>query len=200
MKTLLFVDGENLWLRYSDMVKAGRKPRTDNIVIDDCFVWNHRVLGENLWDLKRLSYYTSRCAADEEIWQTRRRISAVNFQVMTHADITYTGQIVPFVRKKSKKTNKESICDIAIAVDVMRACYRDHAEAIWIISGDGDFCALFQEVIHSGKVAIAGSLSSGLNPELPLIVDEFRLLDKCFFESEQASIKPSMLDSGRVHP
>jgi uncharacterized LabA/DUF88 family protein len=66
----------------------------------------------------------------------------------------------------------------------MRACYRDHAEAIWIFSGDGDFIQLIEEVVHSGKVAYVSAFSSGLNSDLPIVVDEFLSLDKYFFLSE----------------
>jgi uncharacterized LabA/DUF88 family protein len=101
-----------------------------------------------------------------------------------HEKMFGSGQIVPFVRKKNSRSRKESICDIAIAVDVMRACYRDHAEIIWMVSGDGDFMSLVEETVHSGKRVYMGALSSGLNEDLKYAVDEFFDLDNVFFLSD----------------
>ena len=188
--TLIFVDGENLSIRYQEMIKAGRIPASDNIVIENCFVWNPRILLDASWDIKRLAYYTSVVGDDKKISAVREKISSIFFSCQSGAGghtSTTTGQFVPFVRKKSSRSKKESVCDIAIAVDVMRACYRDHADTIWVFSGDGDFIQLFQEVVHSGKRAYASALSSGLNSEIRLVVDEFRLLDKYFFVEEPAS-------------
>ena len=188
-KTLIFVDGENLYFRYKEMLNAGRTPRPDNIVIQDCFVWNQRVLNDNIWSIKRLAYYTSVVGDDLLVRSVRERISGIMFTCITEKSAqthsTTSGQIMPFVRKKSARSRKESVCDIAIAVDVMRACYREHAETIWIFSGDGDFVQLLTEVVHSGKRVYASAFSSGLNEEIRFVVDEFLPLDKHFFLSEE---------------
>jgi len=187
--TLIFVDGENLVFRYKEMLSTGRVPRPDNIYIEDCFVWNQRVLNDHLWKIKRLSYYTSVVGSDDRVRHVREQIAAIKFTCTQDRTANITairdGQIVPFVRKKSIRSRKESICDIAISVDVLRACYRDHAETVWIFSGDGDFVQLLNEVVHSGKCVYVSAFSSGLNEELKLVVDEFLLLDKHFFLSPE---------------
>ena len=190
-ESLIFVDGENLVLRYQEMIAAGRKPLADNVHIQDCFVWNQRVLNENNWNLKRISYYTSMTGDEARIREVREQISATKFHCKISrfggnfgaGHTTRDGQIVPFVRKKSARSRKESICDITIAVDVMRACYRDHAKIVWLFTGDGDFLPLLSEVVHNGKSAYVSAFSSGLNGEIPFAVDEFILLDKFFFEA-----------------
>lgn len=193
---LIFVDGENLVLRYQEMLLGGRKPDPGNIHIPDSFIWNQRVLDDHMWNLKRVSYYTSAVGDDVHVRAIRERIAATTFTCRTGVIAgfgtnftTRTGQIVPFVRKKSNRSRKESICDIAITVDVMRACYRDHARIIWVFSGDGDFISLFNEVVHNGKSAYASAFSSGLNEEIRYAVDEFLLLDKYFFQEESPSLQ-----------
>lgn len=187
-QTLVFIDGENLSFRYKELLAAGRVPRPDNVWVADAFIWNQRVLEDHLWDIKRLSYYTSVVGDDPLVKSVRERVSGTTFNCTTERTATSksfrSGQIVPFVRKKSSRSRKESICDIAIAVDVMRACYRDHADTIWIFSGDGDFVQLLTEVLHSGKRVYLSAFSSGLNDELRLVVDEFLPLDQHFFLSE----------------
>lgn len=187
-KTLVFIHGENLSLRYKELVASGNVPRPDNVLIQDCFVWNQRVLDDHIWGIKRISYYTSLVGDDVLVKSVREQIARTTYRCTTaktdKSEFIRTGQIVPFIRKKTTRSRKESICDVAIAVDVMRACYRDHAEVIWIFSGDGDFIQLIEEVVHSGKVAYVSAFSSGLNPDLPIVVDDFLSLDKYFFLSE----------------
>lgn len=197
--TLAFVDGENLAIRYKEMLAAGRVPRPDNIYIEDCFIWNQRVLNDNIWNIRRLSYYTSVVGDDAYVRSVMERIAAVTFTCITNkiqgGVSTRTGQLLPFVKKKGSKSKKESICDIAIAVDVMRACYRDHAGTIWVFSGDGDFIHLLREVVHSGKCAYASAFSSGLNEDIRFVVDEFLPLDRHFSltDEELASAQQATL-------
>ena len=207
-KTLVFIDGENLSFRYKEMLAAGRVPRPDNVWWSDSFIWNQRVLDDHLWDIKRLSYYTSVVGDEPLVRSVRESIGKTSFMCTTDRSLggtsRRTGQIVPFVRKKSSKSRKESICDIAIAVDVMRACYRDHADTIWIFSGDGDFSVLVEEVLHSGKCAYMSAFSSGLNEELPFMVDEFLPLDKHFFlsdeELQQAKLNAAAAQAAAAEP
>ena len=190
--TLVFIDGENLTLRYQEMLKAGRKPAIGNIHVQDAFVWNQSVLDSHFWNLNRVSYYTSVAGDELKLREVRKLIGGTAFTcktgivttVLRSAPSTRTGQIVPFVRKKSARSRKESICDIQIAVDVLRACYRNHAKNIWIFTGDGDFLSLFEEVVHSGKRIYVSALSSGLSDEIPFAVDEFLPIDEYFFSPE----------------
>jgi uncharacterized LabA/DUF88 family protein len=189
--TLIFVDGENLVHRYQEMLKAGYKPAEGTVHIPDCFVWNPNILKEQLWNMKRISYYTSVVGDDLKVRDIREKIGAIKYECQVEgipsgdeSSTVRTGQLIPFVHKKSSKSNKESVCDIAIAVDVMRACYRDHADTIWLFSGDGDFLPLIKEVVHSGKSAYMSAFTSGLQGEFRFAVDEFLPLEKHFFKGE----------------
>ena len=81
-----------------------------------------------------------------------------------------------------------------IAVDVMRACYLNHAVTVWFFSGDGDFVQLINEVFHAGKCANVWAFLSGVNEEIRYVVDDFLLLDKNFFLSDEEVAAP-MSDS-----
>lgn len=186
----IFVDGENISTRYHEMVKQGRKPKKSNVLIEKCFVWSQSILEDQLWDLKRINYYTSITGSEDKISEIEKSISSVKYncktqQIFTPKDGTLFhtahGRMIPCVSKRNGN-NKESICDIALAVDVLRSCYRDHVDKVWIMSGDGDFLSLYKEVMHSGKQAIVSAFSSGLNPKVPMYVDEFFSLDEFFFD------------------
>lgn len=193
--TLIFVDGENLTLRYQEMVAAGQVPSSGNLHIPDAFIWNQSVLDSNLWNLKRVSYYTSVVGDDIKVRAVRNQIAATIFTCRTgvvtgpvsSSFSTRSGQLIPFVHKKLSRSRKESVCDVQLTVDTLRACYRDHASQIWIFSGDGDFLSLFEEVVHSGKTVYVSAFSSGLNEEIPYSVDEFFSLDSHFFNTDTSS-------------
>lgn len=188
-KSLIFVDGENLTQRYQQMLAEGRSPAEGNVYVPDAFIWNPSVLNQSIWNLRRSSYYTSVVGDNPKVQDVRNQIAGTSFTCNTGVVTgplrsefsTRSGQLMPFVRKTSSRSRKESICDIQLTVDVMRACYRDHANIIWVFSGDGDFLSLFEEVVHSGKTIYASAFSSGLNEDIPSAVDEFSLLDKHFF-------------------
>lgn len=190
-KTVIIIDGENILTRYSEMKKAGHTPREDNVLHGDYFVWNPAVLMENMWDILRISYHTSMAGDDLKIEEAKKSIASVNYKCRAEVKGLYenkqlfrssSGRIVPRVRKRAARSRKESICDIAIAVEALRACYRDHASKIWIISGDGDFVSLYQEIMHGGKEVIVAALSSGLNRSVPVAVDHFIDLDPYLFQ------------------
>ena len=194
-KTVIIVDGENIATRYKEMLKEGRVPREGTICHDDYFVWNDAVFGENLWDILRISYHTSMTGDDVKIDEAKDCIASVNYSCRAEVKGLYqekqlfrsnNGRIVPHVKKRSSKSRKESVCDIAITVEALRACYRDHAAKIWILSGDGDFISLYQEIMHSGKEVIVGAFSSGLHSSVARSVDYFISLDKYFFELHEA--------------
>lgn len=88
--TLIFVDGENLAIRYKEMLNAGKVPRPDNKYIEDCFVWNQRVLNDNTWNIKRVSYYTSVVGDDAHVRSVREFIAGVTFKCET-TELSYTG-------------------------------------------------------------------------------------------------------------
>jgi len=180
-ETLIFIDGENLATRYQAMVKEGREPSPSNIVFGEYFVWNPLAIRQFMCNVRRVSYYTSVVGDDDRVKQAKRDISGVDFTCQLETNLSRTARIFPIVRKKDKKNKKEGICDVNITVDVMRACYRDHARSIWLFSGDGDFIQLFQEVAHSGKRIFASAFSSGLCDDIPSSVDRFHLLDDLFF-------------------
>ena len=181
-KTVVLVDGENLVFRYQAMLKAGRKPRSDVAHLPDQFVWSNQVLEGRMVDLLRINYYTSMVGDEGAMHSLRKTISNTQVRCIPQRGINQIGQLVPRVFKKSSKSEKTSICDMAIAVEAMRSAYMRQAEIMLLITGDGDFLELVKEVAHAGIVVQVAALSNGLSPELPLVADDFRDLDSIFFE------------------
>lgn len=61
--------------------------------------------------------------------------------------------------------------------------YRDNYDILYLITGDGDFKPLIEEVIRTGKQVYVAALSNGLNPVLKLAADVFVDLDPYYFKT-----------------
>ena len=57
-----------------------------------------------------------------------------------------------------------------------------NVDALYLVSGDGDFIPLIQAVMRKGMQVNLLALSDGLNPQLPISVDEFECIDFLLFQ------------------
>ena len=78
-------------------------------------------------------------------------------------------------------TKKTKLVDITLAIDALRHTHSNHVDRIVLYSGDGDYVPLVKEIMRAGKQVVVGALSSGLNPEMRLVADQFIDLDEWFF-------------------
>ncbi|MCP4529220.1 MAG: NYN domain-containing protein [Aestuariibacter sp.] len=185
VKTVLLIDGENLTLRYQDMVSQGRKPKSNVIHIPNIFVWHRGIF--KLWELDffRILFYSSVVGDEDKIKQVEETISNQIFDGQGILSTSYFGklQIVPWIFKKASKSYKSRLVDINITIDSMRFAYTNAVDALCFISGDGDFLNLYAEIMRNGKKVSVAALSSGLSKSIKTGVDEFIDLDTLLFEA-----------------
>jgi len=185
----IFADGENLVLRFQEMVGTGRRPVPEVVHSRDCYVWSPRII----WDgnhpeyqlVTRIHYYSSVTGDAPRVAQVRDQLSAIEYTCRpdaTNGGVTHRGQLVPVVFKKPAQSQKTRNVDIQILIDVMRCAHSDQFEQIHIMSGDGDYLPLVKEVVHLGKQVRLSAFSSGLHSELRSNVDRFTSLDTFYFE------------------
>ena len=184
-RTIIFADGENLAIRYQELLKT-KKLNPNVKYIPDVFVWHQNVSTCRAWDLIRVSYYTSMVGDDDAVNKLRNEIAAVRYPYRTNIEHVYTveGRMCPHVFKRSNKSQKSKIVDISLAIDVLRHTYNDSLDIVFLLSGDGDYLPIIKEVMRTGKRVVVGAFSSGLNPEIPATADDFIDLDKWFFLSQ----------------
>jgi uncharacterized LabA/DUF88 family protein len=181
-KVLAFVDGENLVFRYQAMVNNSRMPHADVVHVKDAFVWSPRVTLWSEMDLFRVTYYTSVVGNQEKVDEIERRISSTKFECKM-AGYTGTAQIIPRVHKKPANSNKTKVVDVDITMDVMRAALETPVDAIYLLTGDGDYLPLVREITRrTSKQVYLGAFSSGLAKCLPTSVEAFNDLDPWFFD------------------
>ena len=183
-KTFVFVDGENLVMRYQAMVGDGWKPKKAVDHIQDVFVWHPGVTTWSCMDIQRVTYFTSATGDQQRLKSLRSQIAATDFDFLHESGDPPgegTGQLVPRVFHKASKSRKTRNVDISIIIDMMRAAHLSSVELLVLLSGDGDYLPLVEECMRLGKPVWVCSFSSGLNDQLPTAVDLYETLDDIFF-------------------
>ena len=183
-RSILFVDGENLTLRFQEMIAEGREPNKTVKHKQNVYVWHDKITYSpysGLSDIIRVHYYTSVTGDQDLVEATQRELSELLF-ASRGSDGHHLGQLVPMVFKKERRSKKTRNVDIQMIVDVMRYAFTDSIERVFLATGDADFLPLISEVMRRGKQVELLALSSGLNPKLRSRVDRLHLLDDTLFE------------------
>ncbi len=180
-RTIIFIDGENLVFRYQAMLANGKKPATKIVHIPDIFVWHPAFTEWCLMDILRVYFYSSVVGDDEKLTATKGAIAKTIYRFTCDEKGSGTAQVVPVIFKKLAKTNKTRQVDIQITIDMMRFAHNPSIDLLYLMSGDGDYLPLLQEVMRNGKQVFVSALSSGLNAKLRHSIDEFHDLDPVLF-------------------
>jgi len=179
-KVLAFVDGENLVCRYQDMLARGRTAKPDVVHTLDCFVWHREATRWCQLDLIRVSYYTSVIGDDQKVSTLESQISNTLFECYGNR-VEATAKLLPRVHKKSSGSRKTKVVDVDITMDVMRAALTMPIDAIFLLTGDGDYLPLLREIGRTNKQVHLAAFSLGLNASLKNNVEQFIDLDPIFF-------------------
>jgi uncharacterized LabA/DUF88 family protein len=193
VKSVLFIDGENLTMRYQALLETGRLPHEEVIYIPDIFVWNRTFANGSgiqgiTTDLLRINYYTSVVGDDDKLNEIRQMIAKECYR--HHGDVYGTCQLNPRVYKRERRGLKTRLVDINMVIDVMRSSYTADVDVVYLFSGDGDFLHLIEDVVRRGRKVCVGAFSSGLHPALAYTADRFINLDPLFFKPSEVQNAP----------
>lgn len=179
---MVFADGENLLLRYEAMLGKGRKPRpkTTTYYSKNRYIWSYHITKIHNLEFTRVTYYTT-FVGDEDALQRLRADLATVAWASNMMNPPNSGHIHPAVFKKHSQSQKTSSVDINITIDLLRHCYNKDIEAVYILTGDGDYIPLVEEAVRTGTRVFVGAFSDGLNETLRVVGDEFINLDDMFF-------------------
>jgi uncharacterized LabA/DUF88 family protein len=183
-RMMVFIDGENITMRYQAMVEKGFKPSPKVVHVKDTFVWHPDALQIMYFDILRVSYYTYAVGTDEYLKQVCDQLKKFSYiSRMSRSDFSDTNYIYPRVFKKNKQSAKRKGVDISITVEALTHTFNNSIDIAYLMTGDGDYIPLINEIIRNGKKVFLAAFSEGLNPALPNSVDIFNTLDKVFFEN-----------------
>ena len=180
-KTFVLIDGENLIIRFQDMVSLGWTPVAGVIHEQDQFVWFRKAIYWSSQEIFRVGYYTTFVGADDELEAFRKRISETPFISTVPHKVDTHGTLNPHVFKKSKKGKGTKSVDINMCVDALRHSADPNVSSIMLFTGDGDYIPLIEELMRRGVHVTVRAFSEGCNPKLRYIADDFLELDSQFF-------------------
>ena len=183
-RMMTFIDGENLVMRYQYLLKQGRtpKPNPEMKYLQDVYVWHPGSFSPKTDHVIRATYYTYVVGDDAKVTDVEDAIKEFGFQAKRGIQRVFN--LYPKVFKKPKKSVSGKGVDIQMTVDILTHTYQNNVDAIYLLSGDGDYAPLINEVIRMGKQVYVAAFSSGLNPKLKTVADEFTLLDDVYFETQ----------------
>lgn len=152
-RAMLFVDGENLALRYKAMRRTDNEQVADTHGIkvryrEDVAVWADHLAPENRQlphtTLLRKYYYTSMAGTNE----AREEVADWLRQ--------QGGFEAPRVFPKSSKTRGSKQVDISLCCDMLTHAARRHYDVAILVAGDGDYMPLVRAVKSEGARAHVG--------------------------------------------
>ncbi len=175
---MLFVDGENFTIRSKKLAKKKNvELRKGEFYEPDVFVWipNQKAtvllpnVGLNLQSQAVRSYYYTNVKGDNaNINKVRESLWNLGFH--------------PEVFKKDRPDQKAKGVDITLTKDMLSHAYLDNYDVAVLLSGDGDYVPLLNEVKRLGKQVCVAFFTGdfGLIKELKLASDSFANIQKEF--------------------
>jgi hypothetical protein len=160
---MLFVDGENLAIRYQSLLKDRELPNHVRLE-PGVFVWTHRFNNACMnGGVRRKHYYTS----------VQGDIDRLEGAVMALKDL---GVEAPRVFKRVKSRGSKRV-DISLTTEMLIHATRKNYETAVLVAGDEDYVPLVEAVQAEGRRVYVWFLSNGLSPALQRAADYFVCLD-----------------------
>jgi hypothetical protein len=102
---MVFVDGENLVMRFQDMVNKGSSIKPDVVHVQDAFVWCPRVIKEPLHNIVRATYYTYAIGDDVSLSDLSDKIKQNSFTYREENLVEAVSYFQRFIRSTRKQSN-----------------------------------------------------------------------------------------------
>lgn len=185
-KIMYFIDGENIVIRYQDMVRKGFEPHSNVIHEPDIFVWSPQISSPGINQLVRAYYYASVTGDTDKMQDIAVKIKRLTLPRQAGDEITK--RLYPVVMKKPDNKTKAKGIDIQMTVDILSHVYQNNLDIVCLFSGDGDYKPVLEEAIRYGKQVYVAAFSDGLNPDLKNVADEFIDLDNVFFDLSKSPV------------
>jgi uncharacterized LabA/DUF88 family protein len=169
-RAMVFVDGENLAMRYGDML-GGVPPlaKVQGWYRPGVAVWAQELSPSNSSISTRVIrkyYFTSEQGTDEKRTETVDWLKARGFEI-------------PHVFRRDKERGSKQV-DISLSVAMLVHAARHHYEIAVLVAGDEDYVPLVRAVQAEGKRVHVWFVSNGLDPKLRREADYFVDLDGYF--------------------
>lgn len=163
---MVFVDGENLAVRYGNLLRSKSESAPTHVIYEPgVYVWSTGLNNICYWNgVIRRHYYTSVGGDAAKITETIDMLKAAGIQA-------------PNVFKKTKNKGSKRV-DISLATDMLTHAARKNYEIAVLVAGDEDYVPLVEAVKGEGRRVVLWFVSDGLSPSLKRAADFFAPLDE----------------------
>jgi uncharacterized LabA/DUF88 family protein len=171
-KIMVFVDGENLSIRYGNtLASQNEKPQKHVYYLPNVYAWSvslNNVCARR--NVLRKYYYTSIKGDEKKIVDCIDELKAHGIEA-------------PRVFKKTKNRGSKRV-DISLATDMLSHAFRKNYDIAVLVAGDEDYVPLVKAVQSEGCRVYLWFLENGLSPFLKRTVDRFTDIEEIFFSLE----------------
>jgi uncharacterized LabA/DUF88 family protein len=163
-RAMLFVDGENLSIRYGRLLSGGQ-PLRHVLFERNVYVWAPILNLDSHASVNtvRRHYYTS-ISGDADLRDE------------VHDKLQSMGMHTPRVFPKNKTKGSKRV-DISLSADMLTHCHLGNYDVAVLVAGDEDYVPLVEAVKAQGRQVLIWFVSSGLSPALRRSADYFFNLD-----------------------
>jgi uncharacterized LabA/DUF88 family protein len=181
-RAMAFVDGENLAIRYKELT-ATKTPHNENAYLEDVYIWHKGFTGiiAQSHEIIRTIYYTSAVGDENKLDAIRDDLSKMTYG--QHMSSMLPNYLQSMVFKRDKGTKRSKGVDIALTIEALMQSYNKNVDSILLMTGDGDFLPLINEIKRMGIFVYLQSFSLGLNQDLKRSADYYWCLDGMAFLS-----------------
>ena len=173
---MVFVDGENLAIRYGKML-ASQQPQNHIRFESNVYVWsaylNHALTNKKV-EVIRKHYYTS-------VQGDSLNLDSVKDKLLL------CGIESPQVFKKDKGKGSKRV-DISLATDMLSHAFRKNYDVAVLVAGDEDYMPLVESVMAEGKRVVLWFVENGLSPDLRRKADHYFDIGQILFEKNKEKL------------
>jgi uncharacterized LabA/DUF88 family protein len=168
-RLMIFVDGENLAIRYSSLL-GDDTPAPNVSYQPGVFVWSETLIDlTRVYFVRRKYYYTSLVGDSSVIEDTTDKLKKLGIEA-------------PRVFKKTKGKGSKRV-DISLATDMLVHASRRNINVAVLIAGDEDYVPLVEAVQLVGCRVLVWFIPDGISPALKRAADAYANINPLLFES-----------------
>ena len=174
-RVMIFVDGENLAIRYKSEL-GENQPQGHVNYESDVYVWSpyvSRIHGPE--NYIRRYYYTSTPGDKEKIEKAENELLKIGIDA-------------PRIFHKTRGKPSKGV-DIKLATEMLTHAHRKNYDIAVLVSGDGDYVPLVEAVQNEGRQVVLWALKSGLSPALRKTCDHYWNIGEALFCKEDSAFR-----------
>jgi hypothetical protein len=174
-KPMVFVDGENLAIRYGRMLGADVASRPPHVIYKpDIYLWSTALNAVCMHaGVIRKYYYTSVQGDEPKLEQITD-------------ELKQSGIEAPRVFKKTKERGSKRV-DISLATDMLIHAARQNYAIAALVAGDEDYVPLVEGVQSEGRRVFVWFVEDGISPLLRRTADRYTDLGELFKTAQPQS-------------